>query len=821
MDTGEPTVYGVEPELNTRIKSRFESAIQYFTHLIEGIVCSGEQQQMRMSMSSSPGGEISSMFYAGPVASTPSGTTTPEVVIDIDEQRPTNGAKLSNKSSSSSSSDNPSNERLIYNGGNNNGNPINNRHPDDTDVSEEDSPYNFGSCDEEENDEVKAMILARPENQSILTSLTMAMWKQSYRRREQLYFALSSVQDPIVVEQLISQSFNAFINDCYADIFARFETSHHHQISMLRLMRSAPDRASNKLHTENAQGGVRVRAPEDRPSFKTTALKFLVNATRISSILRYIFSILPILTWVPKYKIKAYLKDDVLTSLTIGFMLIPQAMAYAILGGLPPIYGLYSAFISPIVYGIFGTSNEISVGPVAMVSLLVPTIIGLPTDDPNYIIYASCLSLLSGLILLVLGLLKVGFLIETLLSNPILLGFIQSAALLIMLSQIKNFTGIPITSKAHTIIEYGQQLVEKGSNIHGWTVLMGMVALVLLVGAKQLNKKLKYKIPMPIIILVLSTLISFLIDSSQYGIKIIGDIPKGIPTPKVVTLSISQISDMFVGAVILTILGFVESISIGKKFAALRKYNISSNQELVALGMCNIVQSAFSGYPTTGSFSRTAVSFQYTPLCILSAIVLAAAITLFEIHETIDLFRKGEKVGFFQLIFVFLCTLLIGSEVGIVIAFVVSIVQIIFFSSRPNLVKLGRLPGTLVFRNTNHYPGAITHPGMIIVRYDSRMTYYTINHFRDCDIRVIIIDAINISSIDSTALDVLGDMLDVYEANDITVVWSDMRPAVWRVMQQSGFIKKIGKDQIFTSTNSAVDFAMSANKCHQFQMAPE
>ncbi|EFA84847.1 Sulfate transporter [Heterostelium album PN500] len=894
----------IEVEVNMRIKRRFEDSITFFTNIIQTMIVvkpnEVAKQQAETIVIPEVTDNINHLFYTDSNlinhSANASGNSTPKdlaasttlsspsVLSQSQSSFHSHQSHHSLRSSANVMNSSPllqqiagySNEHIsfdnnISNNNNNDNNNENNKEDTiktDSNESSQNSESKsrrrlLSSSNDATDDELDTfkvyedgsmlMQTTSPENFEMMMDITKKMWKLSYRYREQLYFSLSSVQDSLVVEQLINQSFNSFVDDCYMEIFEKFEDSYPQQIHLLKIMRNSPEKLTEKKPTESYIPTTKINNKKDQKVDIFSVSKRAFNTFKTNYTFLSIFrSLFPISVWARRYKLH-YLKDDVLASLTIAFMLIPQAMAYAMLAGLKPIYGLYSAFISPIVYGIFGTSNEIQVGPVAMVSLLVPSIIGLPTTHEDYATYAMCLSLLSGLILLIFGFFRLGFIIENLLSNPILLGFIQAGSTLIILSQIKNFTAIPIPSNSATIIEYMEGIISHIKDINGYTVLMGSVSLAILIGVKYINNRLRYKIPTAIIILVLGTLISYLVDvKGKLGIKIVDNIPSGIPSPHTVPLTFDKISKMIVGAFIVSILGFVESISIGKKFAAYKKYSIHTSQELVALGMCNIVQSAFSGYPTTGSFSRTAVAYQmqsksrltsilsgiivmfvlllltqvfkYTPLCILSAIVISAAITLYEFKETIELYKKGELIGFFQLLFVFIMTLLVGSETGIIIAFVVSILQIIFFSARPNLVILGRLPGTLVFRNVNHYPNAITYPGVMIIRFDSRMTYYTINHFRDImnsmdmtppnaqDVKVIVFDAVNISSIDSTAMDVLNDMLDIYESIGVTVLWSDLRPIIYRSMNQSGFLKRLNKDHIFTSTSAAVDYAISNNK---------
>ncbi|EGC39550.1 hypothetical protein DICPUDRAFT_74876 [Dictyostelium purpureum] len=714
------------------------------------------------------------------------------------------------------------------------------------DADDENSFYDTSTTEEDEdlyhdNGKLKTISQMKSELEEFFLHL-------SFKKREEISFSLSVEQDPLVIDQTISQYFEMFVNECYNEIINKFQFQFPNIIDTIKIMRSSPEIKIAGNPNENY-----IPLHKSSPSYKKFSIvdftkKKLLSGINSSNVGSFFLSMIPIVDWIPKYQLK-YIKDDVISSLTVGFMIVPQAMAYAILAGLQPIYGLYAAFISPIVYGIFGTSNEISVGPVAMVSLLIPNVVSVPSTDPEYVVEVLCLSLLSGLILIVIGFLRAGFIIENLLSNPILMGFIQAASLLIICSQIKNLTQIPIPSTVSSLPEFIQAIAEHYKSIHGWTVLFGLCALVVLVSFRFINNRIKYKVPIAVIILFLSTLISYLINSKSHGIKIIDTIPSGLPVPRGITLNIDKVGKLIVGAFIISILGFVESISIAKKFSSIRKYSIEPSQELIALGMCNFVGSFFQACPSTGSFSRTAVNFQtnsrsrvcsiasgvivacvllfltpiikHTPLCILSAIVIAAAITLFEFKESYELLKGGEILGFIQLVFVFLITLMFGSEVGIVVAFCVSILQIIYFSARPQLVSLGRLPGTLVFRNIKHYSGAIVNKRVKILRYDSRLTYYTVNHFRDTlykmnseegfeAVHTIIFDMVNVSSIDSTAIDVLNEIIDYYKAINIQILWSDIRPFVQQVMHRSGFLKRLDHHHFFTSTHKAVEYALSS-----------
>ncbi|KAK5576398.1 hypothetical protein RB653_007541 [Dictyostelium firmibasis] len=876
-------------ELNQRIKKRFEDSLSYFDNLLNTIT-NTKSSPKSPNVSLTPNNNINNNNNNNNLNSPNNILFVPNELKNSKKERSNENLLEVYENNNSNNNNNNTEDNFLggseinninipFNlGGSNSGlrSTINSNRaisPDQDDIIEDNL---FSESSDKDTDDfstkdgdgqLKSISKMKRELKEYFLSL-------SYKKREEISFSLSVEQDPLIIDQTIDQYFDSFINDCYNEIINKFKNQYPTIVETIKMIRISPDRRGDARKAVDPTQYVPIHKSYTPGSYqfslKELIITKVVNEINKQMIKTFLLSMLPITKWVPNYKLK-YIKDDVISSITVGLMLVPQSMAYAILGGLPAIYGLYSAFIGPIVYGIFGTSNEISVGPVAMVSLLIPNVIGLPSTNPEYLTEAICLSLLSGLILMTIGFLRAGFLIENLLSNPILMGFIQAASLLIICSQIKGLTSIPVPSTVSTFPEFVKSYAEHYGSIHGWTVLFGLVALVILLVFRKLNQKLKYKVPIAVVILILSTLISYLIDSKSHGIKIIDSIPSGLPTPKAVSLTAERFGKLIVGAFIISILGFVESISIAKKFSSIRKYTIDPSQELISLGMVNLIGSFLQAMPATGSFSRTAVNFQtnsrsrvcsiasgiivacvllfltpiikHTPLCILSAIVIAAAVSLFEFKESYELFKHGEILGFIQLIFVFIITLMLGSEIGIVVAFCVSILQIIYFSARPQLVTLGRLPGTLVFRNINHYAGAITNKRVKILRYDARLTYYTVNHFRDClygvisndnnnnnnsnntngasdispsdnanqsgAIHTVIIDMVNVSSIDSTAIDVLNEIVDFFKSQDVIILWSDIRPAIQKVMHRSGFLKKIDHQHFFNSTDKALEFALS------------
>ena len=365
----------------------------------------------------------------------------------------------------------------------------------------------------------------------------------------------------------------------------------------------------------------------------------------------------PILQWLPNYR-RADLKGDIYAGITVGIMLVPQGMAYAMIAGMPPIYGLYAAFIPQVIYALFGSSRQLSVAPSAMVSLLIYAgISSMATPgSEHFVSLAIVLALMVGVLQLLFGLARLGFLVNFL-PGPVITGYTAAAAIIIALSQLRHLLGVdmPSSNLLHVIIK--NTLAHLGE-IQWFTVLLGVSAIVLMTGIKRINKSL----PGPIIIVVLGILAVYLFRLNDHGIQILGGIPQGIPMPALPTVTISLVRQLLPLALIISLVGFMESISVAKAIQAKRRnYAIVANNELTALGFANIVGSFFQAFPVSGGLGRSAVNeqagantnlssvfsailmgitlafltplFYFLPKVVLAAIIIVAVASLINIRE--------------------------------------------------------------------------------------------------------------------------------------------------------------------------------------------
>ena len=339
------------------------------------------------------------------------------------------------------------------------------------------------------------------------------------------------------------------------------------------------------------------------------------------SILKQFF---PILNWLPSYK-RSYLKDDLIAGVTVAILLIPQGMAYALIAGLPPIYGLYAALTPQIIYAILGTSRQLAVGPVAMDSLLVAAGLGaLSIVSPEqYIQMAILLALLMGVIQFLLGLFRMGFIVKFL-SKPVISGFTSAAAIIIGFSQLKHLLGINISqnNKLHLVIG---SFFNSATPVHFPALIIGLVSILLLLFLKKWNPK----IPASLFIVTLGIAWVYFTKQNENGVQIVGLIPEGLPFFSIPNVTWENIQVLFSTAITLALVAFMEAISVAKAIEEKHKdYEVDSNQELIALGSSNIVGSLFQSYPTTGGFSRTAVNDQAGAKTGVAPLITAAIIAV-------------------------------------------------------------------------------------------------------------------------------------------------------------------------------------------------
>jgi SulP family sulfate permease len=462
----------------------------------------------------------------------------------------------------------------------------------------------------------------------------------------------------------------------------------------------------------------------------------------------------PVADWLSSYK-KDDLRGDISAGLTVGVMLIPQGMAYSMIAGLPPIYGLYASTIPLILYAIFGTSRQLAVGPVAMISLLVAAGVGnlVKTGSEEYIALAILLALMVGIFQFLLGIFRLGFLVNFL-SHPVISGFTSAAALIIGLSQLKHLLGldIPRSKYIHTILINAFQNIADVSIL---TLIVGITGIIIILGIRKINRA----IPGPLLAVIFGILIVWSTGWHEEGVKIVGVVPEGLPPFSIPNLNLKNIESLLPIAVAITLVGFMESIAVAKAIQAKHKnYKVDSNQELIGLGIANIGGAMFSAFPTTGGFSRTAVNdqagartglasiisalligltlifltplFYYLPKAILASVIMVAVFGLIDIKEVIHLW-KTDKNDFVLLMISFVVTLTVGIEEGILSGVILSLAVILYKSTTPHIAILGRIKGTRKFLNVNRFTDAEQRKDVLIVRFDDRLYFANVNFFKE------------------------------------------------------------------------------------------
>lgn len=527
---------------------------------------------------------------------------------------------------------------------------------------------------------------------------------------------------------------------------------------------------------------------------------------------------LPVLGWLKRYD-KGNLPADLIAGLIVAVMLVPQGMAYALLAGLPPVTGLYASTVPLIVYALFGSSKQLAVGPVAIVSLLTLSGVSLIAEpgSADFIALAALLALMVGVIQFGLGLLRAGF-ITNFLSHAVISGFTSAAALIIGLSQLKHLLGIQL-GRSENVFAI---LWEAGRNL-GETNLITLAIGVVSIATLLLFKRYAGRFPAPLLVVVVSALAVYLFNLNTYGVSIVGDVPRGLPGFSLPALSLESLRALLPTALTIAFVSFMESVAVAKSIASKEKDKVDANRELVGLGLANVVGSLFRAYPVTGGFSRTAVNYQagaktplasvftallviltllfltplftYLPNAVLAAIVMVAVFGLIDLKEPVHLF-KLKPVDGWTLLITFVGTLILGVETGILIGVGFSLLVFVWRSAYPHTAELGYLPEEEVFRNVKRYPEAQTFADVCILRVDAALYFANMAYLEGLlddtaadrpNIKHIILDFSAVNGVDAVALDTLEERMKELAGQGVTVHISGMKGPVRDLATKAGW----------------------------------
>ena len=547
----------------------------------------------------------------------------------------------------------------------------------------------------------------------------------------------------------------------------------------------------------------------------------------------------PIFEWISEYNKKVF-RSDLTAGLTVCIMLIPQGMAYALLAGMPPIYGLYGGLVPLLIYGILGTSRQLSIGPVAVSSLLVLAGISqvAEPESAQYVELAILAGLMIGIAQLLLSALRLGFLV-TFLSHPVIMGFTSAAAIIIAVSQFKYLFGFPIPRFEQTY-ETAVYAFEHLNQIHWLSFAFCTSGIVLML----IIKKWARFIPAALVVTILGILITYLLRLDQQGLSIVGEVPEGLPAFSVPNLSWTNIKLVLPTVGTVTIMGVVESISIAKALEAKNKESrVRPNQELFAIGFSKFAGAFFQALPTSASFTRSAVNneagartgiasiiaaaatgltlvfftplFYYLPKAILASIVLMAVKGLFEMEAAKELWKTHRK-DFFMMLITFLATLGMGIEEGVLTGVILSLLLVIYQASRPHSAILGKLPETNHFRNVDRFPEAQQEDGVIIIRFDAPLFFLNAEQFKSTVFNTLekyhdrcylfILDASSILDIDSSGLHAIEEVYNHFNERNIQFFIAGVLGPVRDAFKRYELIEKVGITNHFMYVSDALEY---------------
>lgn len=557
----------------------------------------------------------------------------------------------------------------------------------------------------------------------------------------------------------------------------------------------------------------------------------------------------PILDWTRTYN-GATLTSDVVAALIVTIMLIPQSIAYAMLAGLPPEVGLYASIAPIIAYAVFGTSKVLAVGPVAVISLMTLTAAGkiAPAGSAEFIAAALILAFLSGAILIAMGVLRLGFL-ANLLSHPVVSGFITASGIIIATSQLKSILGIEAHGDA--LPELVQTLAQNIAETNMPTLIIGVLSTAFLFWVRKGLKPLLVGFGLaprpadliakagPIAAVAVSTLAVIFFDLETKGVKVVGTIPQSLPPLTMPLFDLELWQSLAVPALLLSVIGFVESVSVAQTLAAKKRQRIVPDQELIGLGAANIAASFSGGYPVTGGFARSVVNFDagaetpaagvftaigiliaalfltpllYSlPIATLAATIIVAVLSLvdFKTPRTIFAYSKSDFAAMMATILV---TLTLGVEPGVIAGVSLSLALFLWRASRPHAAIVGRVPGTEHFRNVLRH-AVITDPHILTIRIDESLTYLNARWLEEFiseqvalhpSLKYLILMCSAVNAIDASALESVEAINHRLKDGAIHLHLSEVKGPVMDALKRSHFLHEL-TGKVWLSQNEAFE----------------
>ena len=573
----------------------------------------------------------------------------------------------------------------------------------------------------------------------------------------------------------------------------------------------------------------------------------MAPAARPANLLRLLPS-LPILEWGRRYD-RDTLVSDLVAAIIVTMMLIPQSLAYALLAGLPPEIGLYASVAPLLLYAVFGTSRVLAVGPVAVVSLMTAAAIGehAAAGSPQYWAVAITLAFLSGVMLLIMGVLRLGFL-ANFLSHPVISGFISASGLLIAASQLKTLMGVK--AEGHNVIDLAQALISQLPNIHVLTLVVGVLATAFLFWVRKGLKPLLIRVGLnarladvlakagPVAAIAVTALLAWILDWKGQGLRLVGSVPQGLPPLTLPLWDLALWQSLAMPALLISVVGFVESVSVGQTLAAKRRQRIEPDQELVALGASNLSAAFTGGFPVTGGFARSVVNFDagaqtpaagvytalgitlaslfltpalyFLPQATLSATIIVAVLSLVDLGMLKRTWAYS-RTDFLAALATLLMTLVQGVEVGLVVGVAVSLVLFLYRTSRPHIAEVGQVPGTEHFRNVLRHHVA-TSPRLVSLRVDESLYFANARALEDRindlvaerpALKHVVLQCSAINDIDASALESLEAIDHRLRDAGLRLHLSEVKGPVMDRLQATEFVARLS-GKIYLSHYQAI-----------------
>ncbi|CAK9147019.1 unnamed protein product [Ilex paraguariensis] len=584
-------------------------------------------------------------------------------------------------------------------------------------------------------------------------------------------------------------------------------------------------------------------------------LKNQPPSTKLKLGIQYFF---PIFEWGRRYSFE-FFKADLLAGITIASLAIPQGISYAKLANLPPILGLYSSFVPPLVYAMMGSSRDLAVGTIAVASLLTASMLGEEVDaneNPQlYLHLAFTATFFAGVLQATLGILRLGFMVDFL-SHATIVGFMAGTATVIMLQQLKGIFGLEHFTHGADLVSVLRSVF---SQIHEWrwqSAVLGCTFLFYLLLARYVSKrrpKLFWISAMaPLTSVILGSLLAYATHAERHGVQVIGHLDKGLNPISISDLNFGSqyLTTALKTGIITGVIALAEGIAVGRSFAMFKNYNIDGNKEMIAFGMMNIAGSCTSCYITTGPFSRSAVNFnagcktavsnivmalavmitllfltplfRYTPLVVLSSIIISAMLGLIDYQAAIHLW-KIDKFDFLVCISAFIGVVFASVEIGLVIAVALSVLRVMLFVARPRTLVLGNIPDSMIYRSVHQYPNAKSVPGILILEIDSPIYFANASYLRErisrwideeedkikstgenTSLQYVILDMSAVGTIDTSGISMFEELKKNIDRRGLKLVLANPGGEVVKKLSKSHFIESMGQEWIYLTVGEAV-----------------